>query len=516
MARHAAALAALLGLALLAGASAPADARRTATVRVTMTRTACAIAPKTVEPGAVVFTIVNRTSRRRLFTIGGKRSRYIRARRTGALPVTLPRTGRYRFFCISTGRIRNPRSGVLTVRSVPPPLPPPPDHRIGVRLEGDGMQLYDKVTGARFVPRGSNYVRLALQVDHGGRTFTYHSTFNVGEYDGARAGEALNRMRGDGYNTVRVFLNGLCRAACIGDAVRGISAPYVANVVDFLRRAKAAGIFVILTIDWLPPRTRYDQLMATEPRTHVDSFNVNFLTNGGVRANADFWRDVATELVRQGAPTDYLLGYELRNEAAFDGEAKPFTLESGQLGTPNGRTYDLSRPRQKDLLLDENLVYWIDRVRIAIRGVDPTALVAIGFVEPRGPNPTRPGDSRLIRTQAAIRSSTADFVDVHLYPGLHLTLPQYMENFGIYSPEPKPIVIGQLGAYSSAYPALPDASAALQSWQHESCVYGIDGWLAWTWDTDELPELWNALSGGGVIESALSPRARPDPCFDMP
>ena len=192
--------------------------------------------------------------------------------------------------------------------------------------------------------------------------------------------------------------------------------------------------------------------------------------------------------------------------------AKVWELAQAARWDRSGRTYDLSRPPQKDLLVDESLVYWIDRVRTAIRGVDPTALVAIGFVEPHGPHASRPGDSRLIRTQAAIRSSTADFVDVHTYPGLHLTLPQYMENFGIYGPEPKPVIIGQLGAYTSAYPALPDASAVLQSWQRDSCAYGVDGWLAWTWDTDELPELWNALSGGGLIESALSPRAWRDPC----
>jgi hypothetical protein len=185
---------------------------------------------------------------------------------------------------------------------------------------------------------------------------------------------------------------------------------------------------------------------------------------------------------------------------------------SGQLGTPNGRTYDLSRPPQKNLLLDENLVYWIDRVRSAIRGVDPTALVSIGFLEPNGPHASRPDDSRLVRTQAAIRYSTADFVDIHTYPGLNLTLAQYMENFGIVGPEPKPVVMGQIGAYGSVYPAPSQASFALQSWQRDSCAYGIDGWLVWTWDTDEQPELWNALSGSGVIEGALSPRTRPDPC----
>ena len=50
------------------------------------------------------------------------------------------------------------------------------------------------------------------------------------------------------------------------------------------------------------------------------------------------------------------------------------------------------------------------------------------------------------------------------------------------------------------------------SWQKQSCAYGIDGWLLWTWDTNEQPDLWNAMSDGGVIDQALSPKTRPDPC----
>ena len=50
------------------------------------------------------------------------------------------------------------------------------------------------------------------------------------------------------------------------------------------------------------------------------------------------------------------------------------------------------------------------------------------------------------------------------------------------------------------------------SWQKQSCTYDIDGWLLWTWDTNEQPDLWNAMSDGGVIDKALSPKTRPDPC----
>ena len=33
---------------------------------------------------------------------------------------------------------------------------------------------------------------------------------------------------------------------------------------------------------------------------------------------------------------------------------------------------------------------------------------------------------------------------------------------------------------------------------------GIDGWLLWTWDTDEQPDLWNAQSGGDVEQAGRS------------
>lgn len=501
-------IAAAVGTAAFFTGSAAPETERTITVRVTMTRVTCKTAPAIVEPGDVAFRIANRTRRLRLFTIGGRRSRYVRPGRTGSLSARLVRPGLYRFFCLSRGRIRNPRTGVLAVRGQAPARQPPP-HLIALRPGlGGALELFDRASGQVFVPRGANYVRLSQQGDVG----LYHSTFNVGEYSGSRAEQALSRMRAGGSNVVRVFLNGRCRDACIGNPTRGISAAYVANLAAFLRLAKANGLYVILTIDGLPVGTRYETTLNAQARTFVDGVNVNFLTAGGVQANAAFWSDFVGELVRQEAPTDVILAYELRNEAYFDSSAKPFTLTSGLLPAPGGRTYDLSIPAQKDLLVDEGLAFWIDRVRSAIRAVDPTALVAMGFFEPQTPNQSRVGDPRLIRTRAAIRSSSVDVVDLHAYPGLELTLPEYMENFGVDGSETKPVLIGELGAFKSAFPALDEAPFALQSWQRDSCRFGVDGWLVWTWDTDEQPELWNSLSGGAAIEQALAPVERPDPC----
>jgi hypothetical protein len=491
----------IVALSILAGAAAPARGR-TIDLRVTMTRTNCRAAPGIVQSGDATFRIVNRAKRPRLFTIAGRRSRYLRPGRTGRLRARLTRAGLYRYFCISRGRIRNPRTGVLAVRSDVPPRRPP-QHRIAVRAGAGGTQeLYDRVSGQAFVARGANYVRLAQQ----GSAGLYHSTFNLGEYDGPRADEALNRMRTGGFNVVRVFLSGACRDNCVGDRLRGISARYAADVADFLRLAKAHGLYVIVTIDGLPTETRYETMLNSEPRTFVEGANLDFLTAGGVQANATFWADFAAELIKQRAATDVLLAYELRGEAHFDGRAKPFTLTAGLVPTPNGRTYDMASQAQKDAMLDDGLVFWIQRVRAAIRAVDPTALVAIGF------SPSSSGAERLIRTRAAIRGSSADFVDLHASPRLDLTLPQYMESFGVDGTETKPVVLGEVGAFKAAFPSLDETPYALQGWQRDSCRFGVEGWLVRTWDTEEQPELWNALSGGGTIERALAPVERADPC----
>ena len=163
-------------------------------------------------------------------------------------------------------------------------------------------------------------------------------------------------------------------------------------------------------------------------------------------------------------------------------------------------------------MIDDGFVFLIDRVRQTIQQVDPTALVTMGFFHDTEPNPARRGDSRLVRTRAVIERSTADFVDIHPYPDDELTFPQFMQNYGIDGPTAKPIIIGEFGGSKRSFESAAQAASSLSSWQHQSCAYGIDGWLLWTWDTDEQPDLWNALSGGGVIEQALAPKTRPDPC----
>jgi hypothetical protein len=167
--------------------------------------------------------------------------------------------------------------------------------------------------------------------------------------------------------------------------------------------------------------------------------------------------------------------------------------------------------------MDDNLAYFTDQVRASILSVDPTALVTVSFFAPQEPNPWRPGDFRLIRTKPIFERSSMDFLTIHPYPGTGLTLPQFMENFGLTGTEQKPIVFGEFGAYADpfVYISPADAAPALQQWVANSCAFGVDGWSLWTWDTEAQPDgvtLWNALADGGTLEHALAPNDRPDPC----
>jgi hypothetical protein len=413
---------------------------------------------------------------------------------------------RYGFHCVK---------GRLARRHPTPPPSPQPQHAIGVRVVNGAGEFYLRATNEKFIPRGNNFLRRADQLFVGGSHMIFQSTFIVGRYDATAAEAALRAMHEEGYNVVRVFLDPNCQQGCLGDpATHSLSSAYVANVVDFLKRAKANGIYVMLIADGPPWVTPYNDLIPTN-ETFSD-WNTLYLSPGGVEGSRQFWQALIRLLLRQGAPLDAIWAYSLGNEAHFTATAPPLSLTSGLVTTANGKSYDMASVSETVHMLDDGLVYSLDQVRAAIRQVDPTALVTAGFFQPQQPNPTRRGDPRYIRTGPVITQSQLDFVDLHLYPGLELSLPQYVQNFELPAQTAKPVVMGEFGAFQRPYPTVSQAAEALRAWQIESCRYGFDGWLFWTWDTTEAaegePPLWNALSDGGVIAQALAPKNRPDPC----
>jgi hypothetical protein len=371
------------------------------------------------------------------------------------------------------------------------------EHRIGVRVVEGAGEFFDRVTGDRFVPRGVNLIRLS-----GGG----HSTLDVGRFDPGRIETTFSEVSDTGFNMVRIFLNSRTGGMPGGDD--GLSPEYLDNTVDLLRLAKAHGLQVLFTQDWLPESSAW--AFGSDPL--IDNVNAMYLSRGGLETNRRFYREWVEGLIERDAPFDALLGYELRNELYFTELAPPFSLDSGMVTTANEGTYDLSAVGAHRDLLEENLVFWADTMRSEIMALDPTALVTVGFFQPKGPNTSRVGDDRLIETSRVIGESTLDFIDLHGYPGGELDLDQIVENYGLTPVTEKPILLGEFGAERGPFPTIDDAVRALVDWQTGSCDHGFDGWLLWTWDTDEQPEFWTGIDEESAIANALSPAVRPDPC----
>jgi hypothetical protein len=310
---------------------------------------------------------------------------------------------------------------------------------------------------------------------------------------------------------VRVFVE-TTTTTSISGKTSGLSSEYLDNITDFLNVADANEIYVIFVTDWIADSSPYTNIVARECCETFDSSNAVHLSASGVEASGLFYQDFVKGLIERKAPLRAVFSFNVSNELAFDANEPPLSWTSGMVSLGNGQSYDMSNSNDKKRIIDEGLVYYIDEVRAAILQVDPNAIVGVGFFQPQEPNPTRIGDTRVIRTYSAIWESQADYIDLHAYPGFELTLKQYVENYEINGMEEKPIIMGEFGAFQSAYPNAQAAALALQAWQIESCKYGFDGWLLWTWNNEFLGDMYSALSADGAINGALAPILRPDPC----
>jgi hypothetical protein len=385
---------------------------------------------------------------------------------------------------------------------------PLPEHDIAIRVVGGAGEFYKRSTGEKFVPRGFNYLHMATQEMVWGETRYQDATFATDQYDAEAAHAALGRMGELGYNVVRVFLTDSV-TGFVGNGTDFLPG-YVDNLADFLKAAAGNDIYLIITIDWLPGG-RYGELQNRYCCDTFTSTNVQLLTTGGVDAHGMLFADLYGALLARDAPIENIFSFELRNEVYFSSADPPFTLNE-TVTTANGKSYDMASADERQAMIAEGLVYYIDRARELILEADPTALVSVGFFVPQGPIPVNIGDPRLVETASAIWESSADFIDLHAYPGFSFDMASHVTNFGMEGMEARPIILGEFGAFRQNYSSAARGARALADWQVESCEYGFDGWLVWHWDTAEDQALWNGLSGDEAIAQALAPLNQPDPC----
>jgi F5/8 type C domain-containing protein len=391
---------------------------------------------------------------------------------------------------------------VGSIPSASAALGEPPPHLIGVRQAAGHGELYDVATGQPFIARGVNLLRLEQFGPN-----LYDTLFGA-RYDAAWVDAKLAALAGLGYNTVRVFLD-LCKDDCIALSAGGLSPAYLDHVADFLGRTRAHGIFVVPTSNDLPDTGDYG--LAPPCCTPFGGYrNSHYLSPAGHAAAERYWTDIVGGLLERGAATDAVLAWELVNEQFVLTDAPPLSLAAGLVETADGQAWDMASGQQRKDMVESNFVAFADRLRTAIRRLDPSALVTVGYFAPNEPIVWRPGDNRLVLTRAVLERSTLDLVDLHAYPGGSLNVADHLTQYGASADVAKPLLMGEMGAFKFQYATPAAGAAGLVGWQVESC-HQFSGWLLWR-EADADVEVWGGSQDGAVIDNALSPQARPDPC----
>jgi hypothetical protein len=384
------------------------------------------------------------------------------------------------------------------------------EHRIGVRAgDGDRAEFYDRRTGQRWTPRGFNHWQWTRA---GG--YLMDRTFRAGDNDLSTARADLATMAGHGYNAVRIWASACFDVAtgCLGDPAGGLREEYLANLVDYLWAAREHGLQVMFTFDHLPDDGGYAEATGTVCCQEWAGYNLD-LTAAGVLDHERFWTDFVAGLIGAGAPLDAIWAFELRNEQFFEADQPPFgVLET--VTTADGGSYDLTDPGQVRRMRAAGLRHYVDRMTAAIKAVDPTALVTMGFFpSAEGPVPVPP-DARLVDPRPLV-DSALDFFDFHAYPGVGLDWPEAWANSLLAEVTTKPVVLGEFGAFRNAYPDPVDAAVVMVDYQARACADGLAGFLYWSWSGQGVyQETWGGDQAR--IAELLSPRAVPDPCRPGP
>lgn len=421
------------------------------------------------------------------------------------------------------------------------PLP-----RITVSSDPASRYLVDSETGARFVPRGNNYVRLAQIADR-----HHHATFEPGQYDAARVEAALAYMGKSGYNVVRVFLDPGHPQHSLDGRPHGLghgnddhsagNAAYLDNVADFVVRAAAHGIYVLPAMDYYPFNAYYSDIAATSAPQQRDiaGWNGFYLQRSRINAKAAYLRNFVIELrERVGEPLmTTLLALETDNEAIFEADQKPFSLTSGRVTGPDGRDYDLAVAAQRQALADNGIVEYANSLVDAVHEVDPDLMVTTGMFTYLAVNKTPDGLSvRCDRSvtpnackdpwhywypprPARLDDSTLSFLDLHLYPEPGKPLDRNLASVE-WPSVTGPVVVGEYGTRRGYHGGdVRTAAVAMRDLQVATCRAGFGGWFSWTWDTDEEAtqrEFVTVTEQGGAVNGQLAPVVRYDPCRAEP
>jgi len=393
------------------------------------------------------------------------------------------------------------------------PGEPQPSARIAVR----NGRFVESATGRPWHPRGFNLIRLRRTGPQAGAL--WHDTFNPATYDGPRASAAFAEMARAGFNTVRVFVDHSAGAGCAApEGMEGLSTPYMDNVADLLRRARAHGIRVTFALCWTPDNARYRRMAEAPPRL-VEGANAPWFNPGHVRARAQYLADFARAIkTRDPSLLVCVLSVETENEVHMIATAPPFSLTQG-LFAFGGQHYDLGSEQDLQRLADDAAIAATNACVAAVRRVDRNLLVsanvftfrAVGRSGPARLRTDKTPDPRFPIRALALARSRVDYVDLHFYPMDTTSLEGDLASVEMDAlrvaceKTGKPLIVGETGAFRFAWKTPSEAVELMRRTIPRLLQAGFCGWLYWTYDTDEQnDQLWHARDAGAAVFHALS------------
>lgn len=404
-----------------------------------------------------------------------------------------------------------PSVNITPVTEIEPPSTgdlPQAEHRIGVRQVNGAGEFYEKQTGEKFVPRGANYVFVPQGNGH------TNLLLREGIYDPQRTRADFAKLVDLGYTTVRVFLDQCNQGqGCIGDSDNvGLNPAYLDNIADMMSAGREAGIYILFTSNDLPDQGGYsEEANSASGATFAGYRNSYYLTPQAISATRRYWRDLLTGLVERNAAFDAVLGWQLLNEQWMFIDQPPLSLTSGLVETTTG-TYDMSDPDQKTQMVSDGIVHYIAQMKEEILIHDPTALVTMGFFVPEISAP-----DWYVETASLLERSDLDFFDFHGYPG-GPSFTEHAEHFGMIEYDAKPIILGEYGAFRHIYSEADSAARAITQWASESCQYGFDGWLYWTYypaNANIGDRTWGLVDNDDYMLNLFAPVNQPDICVPV-
>jgi hypothetical protein len=393
--------------------------------------------------------------------------------------------------------------------------------RIGVR----GSQFVIRGTNQVLAPRGVNWNRHQMRNLANGQPEWWYSTFDAGQYNAEEAQRVLTEISKSKYMYVRVFISGQDPDKGFGLSGPGLSATYIANIGDFLYRARNLGMYVVLTGQfeegqWLPKN--YLSIANTSHVANTEGINQLMLNPGYVRALAQFYADLVRGLkALPDDPTSAILSIDIHNEMSVNKLFKPYSMSSGRYAF-NGKSYDLASDDQRQSLIDDSTVQWINTIADSIRAVDSQILLgpsaftigATGNLGFHGAKLSEGGDGRAAIRPSAIARSSADYVDIHIYPyGPNYTLEGDLTRNEVGTSLGKPLVMGEVGVFRKDYPNREAADRFLIPALASSCKFGFSAWAFWDWDSiDNKGGPWAVIEENGAMNALFAPSAVPNLC----